>query len=99
MIEERDHQQTCTKCGNPFTFTAGEAKSFNEKGLTNLPKKCPACRAADRAKQQTKVRTAVTCATCGTGFEVPFEPAKQANGELVRPLYCIEHFEQSGQSA
>lgn len=98
MIEVRDHALTCTKCGNPFTFTAAEAASFNDKGLTNIPKKCPACRAADRTRQAAKVRTAVICATCGTGFEVPFEPAKQADGQLVRPLYCIEHFEQAGIS-
>ncbi len=95
MIAEQDHQLTCSKCGNPFVFTAAEAKSFNEKGLTNVPKKCPACRAADRAKKQNQVRSTVTCAECGTAFEVPFEPATQANGELVRPLYCIEHFERS----
>lgn len=98
MIEVRDHALTCTKCGNPFTFTAAEAKSFNDKGLTNIPKKCPACRAADRNRQASKVRTAVTCAACGAGFEVPFEPAMQTDGQLVRPLYCIEHFEQAGIS-
>lgn len=94
MIEVKDHQLTCSKCGKSFVFSAKEAASFNEKGLTNLPKKCPSCRAADRAKKEQKVRSAVTCAECGAEFEVPFEPARDAAGNLVRPLYCIEHFER-----
>lgn len=94
MIEEKDQQLECQKCGKTFTFTAGEAKSFNEKGLTNVPKKCPACRAKDRAKKEQKVKVTVQCAECGTDFEVPFEPARGADGKPTRPLYCIEHFEK-----
>lgn len=93
MIEIKDHDLTCGKCGQPFVFTASEAKSFADKGLTNVPKKCPSCRAKDRAKKEQKVRNTVTCATCGTAFEVPFEPARDGAGNPVRPLYCIEHFE------
>lgn len=95
MIEIKDHQLTCNKCGQPFVFPAAEAKSFVEKGLTNLPKKCPACRAKERQKMQEKVRITVNCATCGTAFEIPFEPTRDAAGNPVRPLYCLEHFEQS----
>ena len=96
MIEVRDHQIECAKCGKTFTFTAGEAKSFNEKGLTNIPKKCPTCRAKDRAKQEQKVRATVQCTTCGASFEVPFEPVRNADGTPARPLYCIEHFKSRG---
>lgn len=95
MLEVKDIQLTCAKCGNPFTFTAREAQSFNEKGLTNVPKKCPACRAKDRVKKEQKVRVMVSCATCGTDLEVPFEPVRDANGQPLRPLYCLEHFEQA----
>lgn len=94
MIEVKDHQLECQKCGQPFTFTAAEATSFNDKGLTNVPKKCPACRAKDRAKKEQKVRVTVRCAECGTDFEIPFEPVRGADGKPVRPLYCLEHFEQ-----
>ena len=94
MIEVKDHQLECTKCGNPFVFTAKEAARFNEKGLTNIPKKCPDCRAKDRAKQEQKLRVSVTCSECGVQFEVPFEPARNADGTLARPVYCIEHFER-----
>lgn len=100
MIEVKDHKLQCQKCGKDFTFTAGEAASFNEKGLTNLPKKCPTCRAADRAKKENKTRDMVNCAECGVSFEVPFTVPKDAGGKPLRPVYCIEHFEKSdGQPA
>lgn len=94
MIEVRDQQLECTKCGRTFTFTAAEAQSFLDRGLTNAPKKCPECRAKERARKEQKVRTTVHCVTCNTAFEVPFQPATNTNGQLIRPLYCIEHFEQ-----
>ena len=95
MIEVKDHQLECSKCGNSFVFSAKEAAHFNEKGLTNIPKKCPACRAKDRAKQEQKVRVPVTCSECGVEFELPFEPARNADGSLARPVYCVEHFEKT----
>lgn len=94
MIEVRDKQLECTKCGNAFLFSAKEAQNFLDKGLTNEPKKCLECRAKERAKKESKVRQEVTCATCGAAIEVPFVPARAASGELVRPLYCIQHFEE-----
>lgn len=98
MIEVKDYQLQCQKCGKTFTFSANEVKSFNEKGLTNLPKKCPACRAADRAKKEHKVREMVNCAECGVSFEVPFEVPRNADGQSLRPIYCIEHFEKAAPS-
>ncbi len=94
MIEVKDQQLECNKCGTTFTFTAREAQAFVDKGLTNVPKKCAACRAQERAKKENKVRHDVTCTTCGTAFAVPFEPIRGADGQPVRPLYCIEHFEE-----
>lgn len=34
---------TCTKCGRRFSFTAGEAKFFDQRGFS-YTKKCPSCR-------------------------------------------------------
>lgn len=39
-----DKQITCVQCGNPFVFTAGEQEFYAEKGYTNEPKRCRACR-------------------------------------------------------
>lgn len=94
MIEVRDKQLECAKCGRTFTFTAKEAQSFLDKGLTNEPKKCPEDRAKDRLKKENKVRHQAVCANCGTDFEVPFQPAMAADGTPARPLYCVEHFEE-----
>jgi len=93
MIEVKDQSLECAKCGQSFMFTATEAQSFVDKGLTNLPKKCPTCRAEERAKKEQKTRVDVQCASCGTTFSVPFIPPVGADGQLARPLYCIEHFE------
>lgn len=93
MIEVKDKQLECTKCGRTFTFTAKEAQSFLDKGLTNEPKKCLDCRAAERAKKQQKIRDEVQCVVCQASFSVPFTPPRNADGTLRRPLYCVEHFE------
>ena len=95
MIEVRDKQLECSKCGKQFLFSAKEAQAFLDKGLTNEPKKCPACRAAERARKENKVRHEVACAECGAMFEVPFEPALKSDGSPARALYCLEHFEKT----
>lgn len=41
---------TCKDCGNEFVFTEGEQAFYAEKGFTNQPVRCPACRKA--RKQQ-----------------------------------------------
>lgn len=35
---------TCKDCGAEFVFTAGEQQFYAEKGFTNEPQRCPACR-------------------------------------------------------
>jgi DNA-directed RNA polymerase subunit RPC12/RpoP len=42
---------TCKDCGAEFTFTAGEQEFYAEKGFTNQPVRCPACR---RARKQQR---------------------------------------------
>lgn len=41
---------TCKDCGTEFVFTAGEQQFYAEKGFTNQPVRCVACRKA--RKQQ-----------------------------------------------
>ncbi len=47
-MEFQDKTLTCGDCGNEFTFTAGEQAFYNEKGFTNEPKRCKACRDAKK---------------------------------------------------
>ena len=44
-----DKTLTCRDCGNEFVFTAGEQEFYAQKGFTNEPTRCPACRQARKA--------------------------------------------------
>src|SRR5262249_37524370 len=46
-----DRILTCRGCGSPFPFTAGEQEFFAQKGFTNEPSRCPACRAARKSQR------------------------------------------------
>src|SRR5262245_1944668 len=39
-----DKTLTCRDCGTQFVFTAGEQEFYAQKGFTNEPGRCPACR-------------------------------------------------------
>ncbi len=49
-----DKTLVCKDCGNEFVFTAGEQEFYAEKGFTNEPQRCKACR--DARKQASKMR-------------------------------------------
>ena len=56
MSEYQDKTIKCCDCGQEFVFTAGEQQFYAEKGFTNEPKRCKACRDAKKAaiaKKQT----------------------------------------------
>ena len=86
-----DKNLTCRDCGSTFVFTAGEQEFFAEKGFTNEPTRCPACRSARRNQDRggnagpREMHPAV-CAQCGIDTQVPFLP----RGD--RPVYCSDCF-------
>src|SRR5919109_770086 len=45
-----DRTLTCRECNQPFIWTAGEQQFYQEKGLLNIPARCPDCRAARKAR-------------------------------------------------
>lgn len=47
-----DISLTCKDCGAEFIFTAGEQQFYAEKGFTNQPVRCAACR---KARKQQKI--------------------------------------------
>jgi CxxC-x17-CxxC domain-containing protein len=49
IVSYQDKTLTCSDCGSPFTFTAGEQEFHASKGFTNEPRRCPNCRAARRS--------------------------------------------------
>ena len=42
--EFQDRTLTCIECSDRFIFSAGEQAYFQEKGFTNVPKRCKICR-------------------------------------------------------
>lgn len=82
-----DKTLKCRDCGADFVWTASEQEFYQQKGFTNAPTRCPACR---RAKKQQRFGErkmyAATCAKCGKPCEVPFQPTEG------RPVYCADCF-------
>jgi len=93
-----DKTLTCRDCSAEFVFTASEQDFFAQKGFTNEPGRCPACRSArkqnngggfNRGGFQQREMHDVTCAACGVQTQVPFRPSGD------RPVYCRDCFSQN----
>ncbi len=89
-----DRHLSCRDCGKSFVWTAGEQQFFHEKGLTNLPVRCTACRTARKARLglQNRAQTEVICADCGQPTSVPFVPRHG------KPVYCAACYEKQRES-
>ncbi len=93
-----DKQIQCVDCGNEFTFSVAEQEFFAQKGYTNEPKRCQACRQARKAERgEGGARSSIQkypaiCAQCGKETEVPFEPRQG------RPVYCSNCYSQIKQN-
>lgn len=89
-MEFSDQSLTCRECNRSFVWTAGEQQFYQEKGLTNIPGRCPECRSNRKARLglEDRAQTEVICAECGQTTTVPFVPR---NGN---PVYCSRCFEK-----
>ncbi len=89
-MDLQDKTLTCRDCSQPFVFTAGEQGFYIEKGLMNVPQRCPNCRANRRSHRSSSASpentSTITCAQCGQEATVPFVP------RLDRPVYCGDCF-------
>ena len=83
-----DKTLVCKDCGQEFIFTAGEQEFYAEKGFTNEPQRCKACRQArkENARSGDRPMFDAVCANCGKECKVPFEPRTD------RPVYCNDCF-------
>ena len=73
-----DKTLVCKECGNEFVFTAGEQEFYAEKGFTNEPQRCKACRQARKNAAKTEREFFETvCAECGGTAKIPFKPVVQ----------------------
>jgi len=91
---------TCVDCGQSFPFTVEDQTYHAEKGFTNDPKRCPACRSARRSDREggssygggyrsaPREMFPVVCAQCGKNTEVPFQPTSD------RPVYCRDCYDR-----
>ncbi len=50
----KDRILLCKDCGSEFTFSVGEQKFFEDKGIKEDPIRCPECRKAKKAKMRPK---------------------------------------------
>ena len=79
---------TCKDCGQEFVFTANEQAFYAEKGFTNEPQRCKACRDARKAAsgrgdgRAPREMFDAVCAECGAPCKVPFQPRND------KPIYC-----------
>jgi CxxC-x17-CxxC domain-containing protein len=85
-----DRTLVCRDCSDSFIFSGGEQRFFAEKGLTNVPQRCPSCRAnAKRVRMGgPKEYHAAVCNACGDQAMVPFAPRTD------RPVYCSTCFDK-----
>lgn len=99
MQQYRDKELTCVDCGATFQFSVRDQEFFAQKGYTNEPKRCPACRASRKSRIQGGGSTAgsgdrqmypAVCADCGKETMVPFEPKEG------RPVYCRDCYSARG---
>ena len=82
-----DKTLVCKECGNEFVFTAGEQEFYAEKGFTNEPQRCKACRQARKNAAKTEREFFETvCAECGGTARIPFKPVEG------KSYYCSECF-------
>ncbi|CAB1246921.1 Zinc-binding protein [Ruminococcaceae bacterium BL-6] len=86
-----DKTLICKDCGAEFEFTAGEQEFYAEKGFTNEPQRCKACRAKRKGSRGDSERAPkemfdAVCASCGAPCKVPFQPHDD------RPVYCSDCF-------
>ena len=55
MTEYKDKTIKCVDCGSEFIFTARDQEFYQEKGFTNEPKRCKACRDKKSRKKSKSI--------------------------------------------
>lgn len=87
----------CRDCSREFVFTVGEQEFYASRGLTNVPSRCPECRAARKQngprsmsggnERDSRAMYTTICAGCGKEAQVPFQPRED------RPVYCRDCYQ------
>ena len=61
----------CKDCGADFVFTAGEQEFYAEKGFTNQPQRCKACRDAKKNARAAEPSTRLLALAAAVSLEFP----------------------------
>jgi len=90
----QDQTLKCRDCGADFVWTASEQEFYEQKGFSNPPSRCVACRKAKKASFDAgrggggsmgpRQMFDATCANCGKATQVPFQPTG------ARPVLCLD---------
>ena len=97
MSDLSDQTLKCRDCGADFVWTASEQEFYQQKGFTNPPSRCPACRKAKKEQFNAgrggggyssgpRQMFDAVCANCGKPTQVPFQPSGS------KPVYCLDCF-------
>jgi CxxC-x17-CxxC domain-containing protein len=90
-----DKMIVCVDCGEEFVHSAADQSRYAERGFTNEPKRCKACRDKRKAEGpggrsggegRSRESYEAVCAACGAKTTVPFKPTQG------RPVYCRDCF-------
>ena len=80
MADYNDRDLTCQDCEETFVFTADDQSYHAEKGFTNEPKRCAACRQTRRGQRGggggssrygERIQHPIVCSNCGQDSTVP----------------------------
>ena len=91
-----DKTIACVDCQDNFIHSAEDQQRYAERGFTNEPKRCAACRSKRKTtggggggggRGGSREMHPATCAGCGKPTEVPFKPTDG------RPVYCRDCYQ------
>ncbi|HEX9369521.1 MAG TPA: zinc-ribbon domain containing protein [Roseiflexaceae bacterium] len=107
-----DKTITCQDCGTDFVFTAGEQEFYAQKGFTNQPSRCPACRQQRKASGGRGSSSSRDSYGDRGGYSrgpremhtaICASCGKEAQVPFVprgdKPVYCSDCFQQQRQSS
>ena len=108
-MDFEDKTITCADCNADFIHSAEDQARYQERGLTNEPKRCPECRAKRRNRQRSDGprgggRGGGRFFSGGRGERESFPATCAACGKETtvpfrpvqgRPVYCRDCFQQN----
>ena len=93
-METEDKEIVCKECGSAFVWTKGEQEFFAQKGLTNIPSRCPVCRKKKDVRHTFINSYDISCAKCNKKSTSPFKP-EHPDEVLCQECFLAQEKEQA----